>query len=250
MKKSIIALLLSFPLSVMAQKSINIYGPGGPAPAMQESAKVFQEKFGVPVNITFGPQNKWQESAKKNADLIFSGSEAMLHKMKQEFNLSNSIALYMRPVSILVRKNNPKEITGIDSLLRKHVNIMVVNGAGQDGLWEDVVGRTGQVSNINNINSKIVFYANNSADAVKKWKEDSAIDAWIIWNHWQNNIKDTTDLIPVESKYRIYRPVSIAYTNNGLNNEKAKEFIEFLSSNEAKLIFHKYGWETSWDTLK
>ncbi|HAD39858.1 MAG TPA: hypothetical protein DCF88_07005 [Plesiomonas shigelloides] len=81
MKKSIIAITLLAPLSVMAQESINIYGPGGPAPTMKESAEKFQEKFGIPVNLTFGPQNKWQDSAQANADLIFSGSEVMLHKM-------------------------------------------------------------------------------------------------------------------------------------------------------------------------
>lgn len=247
MKKSIIAITLLAPLSVMAQESINIYGPGGPAPAMKESAEKFQEKFGIPVNLTFGPQNKWQDSAQANADLIFSGSEVMLHKMKKEFALSNSTALYMRPVSILVRKNNPKAITGIDSLLSKDVKIMVVNGAGQDGLWEDVVGRTGKVADINNINNKIAFYANNSAEAAKKWKDDSTIDAWIIWNHWHNNVKDSTDIVPVEAKYRIYRPVSIAYTPAGLNNKKAKEFITFLNSDEAKAIFNRYGWKTSWD---
>ncbi|CAD5568929.1 substrate-binding domain-containing protein [Escherichia coli] len=239
-------LLASF--STFAQESINIYGPGGPAPAIKENAKVFQDKFGVIINLTSGPQNKWQESALKNADLIYSGSEAMLHDMKRNFDLFKSKALYMRPVSILVRKGNPKNITGIKSLLDKDIKIMVVNGAGQTGLWEDVIGRTGKVSDIDNINSKITFYANNSAEALKKWNDDPAVDAWIIWNHWQNNIKDTSELISVEPQYRIYRPFSIAYTSSGLTKENTKKFIEYLSSNEASEIFARYGWKPSWET--
>lgn len=250
MKKYLLTATLLLPLSAMAQETLNIYGPGGPAPALQASAKQFQEKYGVTVNVTFGPPAKWQAKAKQNADLIFSGSEIMLHQLKKDFNLTNNTALYLRPVSILVRKDNPKGIHGINSLLKEPVKIIVVNGAGQSGLWEDVIGRTGNIADINNINHKIAFYANNSAEAVKKWQEDTSIDAMIIWNHWYYNLKDSADLIPVEPQFRIYRPVSIAYTPAGINNKKAKEFIAFLSSNEAKTIFDSYGWKTTWNVTK
>ena len=95
MNKHLTVLILSLPLSVIAQETVNIYGPGGPAPAIQESAEQFQKKYGVTVNVTFGPQNKWQEKAKQNADLIFSGSEVMLDQLKKDFHLTNSAALYM-----------------------------------------------------------------------------------------------------------------------------------------------------------
>lgn len=248
MNKNLIAAVLLIPFSTMAQESINIYGPGGPAAAIQESAKHFQDKYGITVNVTFGPQTKWRDKAEQNADLIFSGSEVMLHQLKKDFNLTNNTALYMRPVSILVRKGNPRHITGISSLLNKNVKIMVVNGAGQSGLWEDVIGRTGNVADINNINNKIAFYANNSAEAAKRWGEDSSIDALIIWNHWHNNLKASTEIIPVEPMYQIYRPMSIAYTHTGINNKNAERFVNFLTSKEAKRIFNSYGWKQSWNS--
>ncbi|CAG9435895.1 hypothetical protein NVI2019_NGLDDFDA_03987 (plasmid) [Providencia alcalifaciens] len=103
LKKIMLASML-ISSNVFAQESINIYGPGGPAPAIKENAKIFQDKYGIVVHVTSGPQNKWQEQALDDADIIYSVSEVMLHEMKKKFNLSDSSALYMRPVSILVRK--------------------------------------------------------------------------------------------------------------------------------------------------
>jgi accessory colonization factor AcfC len=57
---------------------LKAYGPGGPAPAMREAAKVFGAKKGNPVEITAGPTPTWKDQAMKDADLIFSGSEYML----------------------------------------------------------------------------------------------------------------------------------------------------------------------------
>ncbi|CAG9435885.1 ABC transporter, substrate-binding domain protein [Providencia alcalifaciens F90-2004] len=124
---------------------------------------------------------------------------------------------------------------------------MVVNGAGQSGLWEDVIGRTGKVTDINNINNKIVFYANSSAEALKKWNDDISIDTWIIWNHWYYDVKNTSELVAIEPQYRIYRPFSIAYTASGLDNKSSKKFIEYLLSHEAKKVFSRYGWQAEWD---
>lgn len=40
-----------------AQTSVGlrVYGPGGPAPAMKEAAKAFEQKTGTPVVVTAGP---------------------------------------------------------------------------------------------------------------------------------------------------------------------------------------------------
>ena len=209
----------------------------------------FQEKYGTKVNVIFGPTSTWEDAAKDNADLIFSGSEIMMHEMREDFNLMGGTALYLRPVSIIVRSGNPKKISGIDTLLESKANIMVVNGAGQKGLWEDVIGRTGRISSINKFSEKIKFSANNSAEAVRKWKNDNSLDALIIWNHWIENLGETATVIPVEEKYRIYRPVSIAYMPSSVNDKKNKAFVDFLSSEESESIFNKYGWKKYWPVI-
>jgi len=75
---AILALAASgFAAPVHAQTALNVYGPGGPGPAMQEAAKTFGATNAMTVNVTAGPTAQWVEKAKQDADIIFSGAENM-----------------------------------------------------------------------------------------------------------------------------------------------------------------------------
>lgn len=62
--RNIMAGFLIF-LSSAAYADINLYGPGGPHTALLDAAKLYAKKTGVIVNVHYGPQNKWNEDAKK-----------------------------------------------------------------------------------------------------------------------------------------------------------------------------------------
>ncbi len=51
---------------------------------------LYAEKTGVTVNVNYGPQHKWNEDAKKNADILFGASEqsalAITRDHKDRFN--------------------------------------------------------------------------------------------------------------------------------------------------------------------
>lgn len=241
----IIIFLIFLAVPAFAQE-VTVFGPGGPAPAMKAAAAEFTKKTGIPVSVTAGPTDKWSADAASKGDLIFSGSENMLDNFIDKFSLQEIKALYLRPAAILVRKGNPKRIKGLTSLFQKDINIMVVQGAGQVGLWEDLVGRTENVNNINLIRKNIKFTAKNSALALAAWKEDASLDAWIIWNHWHLQNQDISDMVKIEDKYNIYRATSIGFTSKGLQNEAAKEFYNYLDSPEAEKIFKTFGWQKKW----
>lgn len=245
--KLYILFIIMFSVSTNIMAEVNVFGPGGPAPAMVAVAKLYTTKTGVKVNIIAGPTDKWATNAQSQGDLVFSGSEIMLDDFTSQFNLKNSKALYLRPSVILVRKGNPKNIKGIKSLFQKGMNIMVVQGAGQVGLWEDIVGRTKDINKINIFRENMVFIAKNSAVAVAEWKNRPTIDAWIIWNHWYDRTQDVTDMVEIESEYRIYRATSIAFTEKGVTNQDSKGFYDFLDSKEAQAIFKKNGWQKQWN---
>ena len=135
---------------VVAQDAINVYGPGGPAPAIHEAAKAFGAANQMTVNVVAGPTNQWIDKAKQDADIVFSGAENMMTDFAKAlpgaFNLVDAQPMYLRPVAILVRPGNPKKIRGFRDLLAPGVKVLTVAGAGQTGLWEDVAGRTGDIA--------------------------------------------------------------------------------------------------------
>jgi accessory colonization factor AcfC len=227
--------------------ALRAYGPGGPAPAMRESAKVFGEKKGIRVEINAGPTPIWKDRAMKDADLIFSGSEYMMTDFIKKdvpglIDTATIRSMYLRPSAILVRPGNPKGIQGFRDLVRPGLRILVVQGAGQLGLWEDVAGRTGKVKLVEDLRRNIGFFAPNSAEAKKTWASDPSFDAWLIWTIWQKENPAAADLIPIEPEHTIYRSCGIALTNRSERKALAKEFADFLQSPEGQEIFVKWGW--------
>ena len=226
---------------------LRAYGPGGPTPAMREAAKVFGDKKRIRVEISAGPTPTWKDQAMKDADLIFSGSEYMMTDFVRKdlpglIDTSTIRTLYLRPSAILVRPGNPKGIKGVKDLARPGIKILVVEGAGQVGMWEDVAGRTGNVKLIDSVRRNIGFSAFNSAEAKKLWNSDMSYDAWLIWTIWQKESPASADLVNTEPENTIYRSCGIALTNRSEQKALATEFAGFLQSAEGREIFVKWGW--------
>ncbi|SNB47247.1 substrate-binding domain-containing protein [Geobacter sp. DSM 9736] len=251
MKKLMLAAVAWFLVgatSAQAQEVIRLYGPGGPAPAMKEAATTFGKKAGVQIEITAGPSSQWVDRAKKDADIIYSGSETMMTDLV--FALEGIIShtdvrpLYLRPLSMLVRPGNPRAIKGFNDLLRPDVKILVVNGAGQSGVWEDMAGRKGDIGTVRTIRGNIAAFAKSSAEARQMWMERQDIDVWLIWNIWQVANRELAETVPLEPEYRIYRDTGIALTLQGKGKPAARGFADFLASPEGAKIFRKWGWIT------
>ena len=138
--------------------------------------------------------------------------------------------------------SRPSMGRAFSDLFSRDLKLLVVNGAGQQGLWEDMARRTGDIAKVKALRSKIVEFASNSAAARKTWTERPDIDAWIIWTIWQVSNTFLADLVEVEPEHRIYRDTGVALTRRGQVNAAAKEFIAFLQSPEGAAIFRKWGW--------
>lgn len=244
--RMVFALTLTLASSASLAKTLHAYGPGGPAPAMKEIAQSYERRTGTKVIITAGPTPKWIAQARTNGDIIFSGSENMMTDFMRQLGpliVADSIEpLYLRPSTILVRPGNPHAIRGIRDLAKPGRRIMVVGGAGQVGMWEDVVARTGDRELLARFRRNIAFDAKSSAEALEKWKSDLSIDSWLIWNHWQIANPKLADTVPVEKELTIWRPMDVGLMARAAKNPEARRFLAFLTSPEAIRIFERNGW--------
>jgi len=226
---------------------IRIYGAGGPQTAIIRAAKVFEKETGNKVVVKFGPESKWTAEAQADADIIWGTAEQSMTAFLQtytEFKSENVEPIYLRPAAIAVQKGNPKHIRGIKDLLKPGMRIVVVEGAGVyntsgTGVWEDVVGRTGNLEDLKEFRKNIINYAMGSGAGFKAFKEENA-DAWITWNYWVITHPEQADLVEIEPDRAIYRDLTVV-TNNKADAE-AKEFIKFLKSPSAEEIFKSEGW--------
>lgn len=215
---------------------------------MKEAAATFEKKTGISVEITAGPSSKWMEAAKAEADAIFSGSQNMMDDFVAEHStiVEDSVTpLYLRPSAILVRKGNPDSIGGVRDLIERNLKLMVVDGAGQVGMWEDLIGRTGKIEDMAAFRANIGELAANSGAARDLWVEDETFQAWLIWNHWQIDNPNIADMVPTEPELTIYRDTSIAITEKGEGNDEVSAFVDFLNSEAGEVIFNQHGWQKS-----
>ena len=231
-----------------AQDVLHMYGPLGPSPAFKEAAMVFGDRHNMRLEVVAGPIDDWLDRAKDDADLVFSSAEFMMSAFTRAKELHidqlSVTPLYLRPSAILVRPGNPKRIQDFPDLLRPGVKVMVVSGSGQVGLWEDMAGKLGNIQTLRAFRRNIVFFAANSGEAKRAWRENEDIDAWLTWSIWYMPVRDHAQHIEVSTDYRVFRQCSVALTERGTDKPLAKQFINFLMSSEAANIFGTWGWLT------
>lgn len=240
------ALLLTAGAASAKEPTLRVYGPGGPAPAMKEAARAFEERTGVPVEVTAGPATEWVEKARADADLVYSGSEHMMSEflaaLDGVLDPATVEPLYLRRSAILVRPGNPRGLEDVPDLGRPGLRVLVVNGAGQTGLWEDVAGRTGDLGLVASMRRNIRVFAGNTAEARTRWTEDPTLDAWLVWDIWQVANPTLADVVPGSEIYAIYRDCGVGLTKRGGGRPAARKFLEFLKSAEGEALFRKWGW--------
>lgn len=225
---------------------LHVYGPGGPAPAMREAAKIFGQRHGIEVKVTAGPVSRWARDFQSNGDVIYSGSENMMsafvERFPQRLDAATVQPLYLRPAAILVRPGNPRHIQGFADLLKPGMHVLVVHGAGQIGMWEDIAGADGDIRTIRTLRSHIAGFARNSAAALARWNSDKTLDAWIIFPIWARAHPGVAEVVPLSPHYRIYRDCGVAQVRGGAHAALARAFVKFLAGEDGRRIFVSQGW--------
>lgn len=247
-RAALAVVLLVSAVQASALDVLRVYGPGGPAPAMKEAAEAFGKASGARVEVTAGPTDTWIVAARDDADVIFSGSEYMMtdfvKAMEGRLDEQSIQPLYMRPSAILVRPGNPKRIKDLPDLAHPGLKVLVVQGSGQTGMWEDMAGKQGDLRLVRALRRNIVLHAANSGLAKQAWIDRPDLDAWIIYNIWQVANPKLADLVSVSRDYVVYRDTGVALTTLGKQRPLGARFVGFLQSKEGAAIFKKWGWIT------
>ncbi len=232
-----------------AEDSVRVFCSEGPSFPVHQAAAEFSKIHGVKVDVTDGPPPQWLDRAAKEADVVFASAGFMMSEFlaTEALHIEGDTVtpLYVRPSALLVRPGNPQHIADFPDLLKPGIRIMVVSGSGQTGLWEDMAGSQGDVAVIEKFRRNVVYFAPNSTQAVRVWKERKDIDVWVTWNIWHSPMRKYAEVVPVSEKYRVYRHCSAALTKRGAGSALAKQFLAYLKSKEVLAFFTEWGWSQS-----
>jgi len=233
MKKAILAI---FFINILFANELLFYCGTTMREALKEIATLFEKKHNVKIEFIVGGSKSLLEKIKmlKKGDLYLPGSESYILKNKDLF-LDYEYVGYNK-LALIVKKNNPKNIKGLEDLFIRDDLIIV--------LCNPELSSCGKATK-KLLKERFLYLYFKSCAIVLDSKDlgfcvKRCADVGISWRATANSKtnKNKLDYIDINSpKKKLYLSI-IKYTNN---YELAKEFLEFVASKRGEEIMRKYG---------
>jgi len=189
----------------------------------------------VEVIITKALPHDLGRRLREDGDIYFGGAEYMLENFVQDhpniIDVTSVQRLSPRRIGIIVRKGNPHNIQSANDLHKECVDILDVK------LENMRLFHGAPECCSSHIRSSVY----TGKQGISTWKDRPEIDAWVTYKSWHNLIKEESEFIEIPGDYAL-RFTPIALTKRTSLRQEAELFIDFLKSEEARLIFQKHGW--------
>ncbi|MDT8423734.1 MAG: substrate-binding domain-containing protein [Desulfuromonadales bacterium] len=214
---------------------LRVYGPGGPYHALSECADLYRDRYGVEVQVVRALPHDLAEWIRVDGDIYYGGAPCMLEEFVENnpglLDLASVELLYPRQVGIVVRAGNPLGIEGLGCLTEENVGLLDVKLENMRQLHNAF---TEQPNNL-----KSLVYTGRQG--LRAWRNEPEIDAWVTYRSWHVKLDDADFIeLPPEQGLR-YTP--LALTTRTAWPQQARNFLEFLKSEDACRIFQKHGWD-------
>jgi len=213
---------------------------------MSEMVKIIEKKDHCNIEIIQGGSKDLYESLAyaKKGDLYLPGSNSYRKKYLKEGYLKDAQYIGYNKAAIFVRKNNPKKIDSLDSLVDDDIATILCNpNSGSigkmtkkillkykgEGFFEDAYDATVTIgADSRNLNKALI---------------DKQVDMTINWRatgFWKENSPYIT-VVDLDEKYAPKKKLVINLLSFSKYPKIAKDFMEFAASNKGKDIMKKYG---------
>ncbi len=223
--------------------SIMVYSGAGMRKPMDELGQLFEQEgyYGVSVNYNYGGSNTLlsQIELTQQGDVYMPGATYYIDKAKEKgFVDYEQLVAYHIPV-IVVPDGNPADITCLEDLTKPGVKVVLGDAKAaacgkiankildENGIFDavdvNVIARTATV------NELVVDICLGTADAS------------IVWKASLLGTDKETDIIEIPKEQNIIKIIPIGTLTFSENKGYAELFVDFVTSDEGKAIFNKYG---------
>jgi molybdate transport system substrate-binding protein len=227
-------------------KEIVIFAAAGTKPAIDEAAKLFEQKYGTKVTVNYGGGGEVLSSMvlAKQGDIYIAPEQRFMNSAKKQGAIDsgaiiNSIA-YMIPV-IGVQNGNPKNIQSLADLSK--TGVKVVMGNPETTALGDIVPQMLQKAGIYDaVKPNIVTNASQVSVIITMLKTGQ-VDAGVIWHYFGTTASNDVDIIWIPKEYVTgIGEIQAAVSTFSQEVKTAQKFIDLLVSTEGKEIFKKNGY--------
>ena len=245
MKKITIILIVAIGVLLCGckakKKELLLYCGAGIRPPAQELVEAFGQKYNVKIVTDYAGSEVLISKIKliHRGDFYMPGDKHYVDLAAQEeMILSQRSICYFVP-TILVQKNNPKNIRGLEDLLKPGLKL------GLGDAKACAIGRkTKQIFTKNNIAwedvEKNLVFQSLTVNELGMQIQAKSLDAVIVWDAIAKYYPDDGTEVPIPVEKNISSTVDIGILKFTQNRSLAEIFVEFAASNAGQDIFKKH----------
>lgn len=224
--------------------SITVYAGAGFSEVVDELVKKFNEKYpNIEVNVKYGGSGELFSTleTQKEGDVFLPAAYKYMQEAEDNGYVVNSSVKNITknvPV-IIVQKGNPKNITSLEDLQNDSVKVGLGDANGP------AIGKTSQqILEKNNLTVNPTVLT-TTVNQLLTYVSSGQVDAAIVWEAltcWKEN-EGQFDVIEIPEDQNKISTIPIAKTSFSENPEAAQLFIDFVTSDDAKGIWEKWGYK-------
>jgi len=221
--------------------TLSLHCGAGLRPAMEDAVKAFEKMTGTKIEASYQGSGTLITAIrlKQQGDLYMPGDKQYVEQAAQEgMILSQKRVCYFVPV-ILVQKDNPKDIHGLQDLLRPGLKL------GLGDARTCAIGRTTkEVFAKNNIAwedvEKNVAFQSLTVNELGMQIQAGSLDAVIVWDAIARYYDEHGTEVAIPVDRNVISAVDIGVLSFTKNRSRAEEFVEFVTSQRGGDIFRKH----------
>ncbi|SDL80326.1 molybdate ABC transporter periplasmic molybdate-binding protein [Sphingobacterium mizutaii] len=183
---------------------------------------------------------------------VYAAGKNRIDSMQNHFSRTEVYAY--NKLAIMVPQGNPKAVKTVQDLAKKDVKIAMPNPAWE-GIGRQIVSvykklggeqlektiMKDKVSDGSTYKTKI---HHRESPMKILYKEVDAAPVWYSEVVYQKLLNHPVEMVEIPNEQNIKATYMIAEMKNAPRAQAAKDFVDFMKSDEAKAIYKKYGFET------
>ena len=224
------------------QGTLLVYCGAGMRKPMDEIGRLFEDRYGVEVNYNYAGSGQLlsQMQLTKRGDIYMPGATYYFDIAKDKgFIEYHKLVAYHIPV-IAVPEGNPANITCLNDLAKPGVRVILGDpkACAIGKLADKILEKNGIFAEV----KKNVIARTATANELVLYVSIRKADVSIVWKSSLLEAEDKTDVLEIPEKQNIIRIISIGTPTFSENKDKAREFMDFVTSDGGKAVWEKFGY--------
>jgi len=224
------------------QGTLLVYCGAGMRKPMDEIGRLFEDRYGVEVNYNHAGSGQLlsQMQLTKRGDIYMPGATYYFDIAKDKVFIEyHKLVAYHIPV-IAVPEGNPANITCLNDLANPGVRVILGDpkACAIGKLADKILEKNGILDEV----KKNVIARTVTVNELVLYVSIRKADVSIVWKSSLLEAEDKTDVLEIPEKQNIIRIISIGTLTFSENKDKAREFMDFVTSDEGKAVWEKFGY--------